>query len=176
MSILLVGATLALVVRRNTVEVARPDLLAAAQRFVSPATGRNPPVVPQRIEQNSASPPRRLAEPTATSPAPSPVQPTETSRQPARVAQPSPPVVPPAVVRPSACPTDVATSAHRVTGRSIRHRVADGDTLARLAHRYLGSADRQEEIFAANRDVLTEPDLLPIGVVLKIPVPDEIGP
>ena len=49
------------------------------------------------------------------------------------------------------------------------HKVADGDTLARLAARYLGSSDRYGEIFAANRGVLSTPDLLPIGVELVIP-------
>jgi phage tail protein X len=49
------------------------------------------------------------------------------------------------------------------------HTVIDGDTLARLAARYLGSSDRYGEIFAANRGVLSTPDLLPIGVELVIP-------
>ncbi|HTU26289.1 MAG TPA: tail protein X [Pirellulales bacterium] len=49
------------------------------------------------------------------------------------------------------------------------HVVADGDTLAKLAARYLGSADRYGEIFAANRPLLSSPDLLPIGVQLVIP-------
>ena len=50
-----------------------------------------------------------------------------------------------------------------------RHLVVDGDTLARLAARYLGSSDRYGEIFAANRGVLSTPHLLPIGVELVIP-------
>ncbi len=49
------------------------------------------------------------------------------------------------------------------------HKIVDGDSLASLAERYLGEADRGGEIFAANRDVLTNPELLPIGVELKIP-------
>ncbi len=49
------------------------------------------------------------------------------------------------------------------------HRIADGDTLSRLAHRYLGSSSRFREIFEANRDRLPSPDLLPIGVVIRIP-------
>lgn len=49
------------------------------------------------------------------------------------------------------------------------HKVAEGDTLGLLAERYLGSADRAVEIFAANREVLPVPDALPIGVELKIP-------
>ncbi len=49
------------------------------------------------------------------------------------------------------------------------HVVADGDSLPRLAQRYLGSSDRAEEIYAANRGVLNSPRLLPIGVELTIP-------
>ncbi len=49
------------------------------------------------------------------------------------------------------------------------HKVADGDTLALLAERYLGSADRAMEIFELNREVLRRPDALPIGVELRIP-------
>jgi nucleoid-associated protein YgaU len=49
------------------------------------------------------------------------------------------------------------------------HRIVDGDTLTALAKRYLGSADLAMEIFKANREVLSDPDLLPIGAELKIP-------
>jgi LysM repeat protein len=49
------------------------------------------------------------------------------------------------------------------------HRIVDGDTLSKLASRYLGRADRFLEIFEFNRDVLASPDLLPIGSTLKIP-------
>lgn len=49
------------------------------------------------------------------------------------------------------------------------HRIADGDTLSKLAQRYLGSSQRFLEIFTANRDRLTSPDVLPIGVELRIP-------
>jgi len=53
--------------------------------------------------------------------------------------------------------------------KPLRHKIRDGDTLAALAQRYLGSSDRAAEIYEANRDVLRNPDLLPIGVQLKIP-------
>jgi len=49
------------------------------------------------------------------------------------------------------------------------HEIVDGDTLGDLAERYLGSADRYVEIFEANRDVLSDPQVLPIGAKLKIP-------
>ena len=52
------------------------------------------------------------------------------------------------------------------------HRVIDGDTLPSLAQRYLGSPTRAREIFDANRDVLSDPELLPIGAELKIPLTD----
>jgi nucleoid-associated protein YgaU len=50
-----------------------------------------------------------------------------------------------------------------------RHRLTDGDSLQRLAERYLGNAARADEIFAINRDVLSEPDLLPLGKIIRIP-------
>ena len=61
---------------------------------------------------------------------------------------------------PIAAPTDQTASTHTVV---------DGDTLAALAERYLGSATRAAEIYEANRDVLHDPNLLPIGAELKIP-------
>jgi len=49
------------------------------------------------------------------------------------------------------------------------HIVVDGDTLARLAGRYLDDPRRSNEIYEANRGALTDPELLPIGVELVIP-------
>ena len=51
----------------------------------------------------------------------------------------------------------------------VLHRVVDGDTLRRLAYEYLGYEARYLEIFAANRDLLVRPDLLPLGEKLRIP-------
>jgi hypothetical protein len=49
------------------------------------------------------------------------------------------------------------------------HKIVDGDSLAALAYLYLGSADRADEIYEANRDVLRDPNLLPIDVEIKLP-------
>ena len=49
------------------------------------------------------------------------------------------------------------------------HVIVDGDTLARLAGRYLDDPRRSGEIFEANRAVLADPELLPIGAELVIP-------
>lgn len=51
------------------------------------------------------------------------------------------------------------------------HRIVDGDTLRDLAARYLGDANRYLEIYEANRDLLRQPDLLPLGSKLRIPRP-----
>jgi len=52
---------------------------------------------------------------------------------------------------------------------TITHRIVDGDTLSKLAAECLGRQDRYLEIYELNRDVLTSPDLLPIGTPLKMP-------
>ncbi len=58
------------------------------------------------------------------------------------------------------------------TYTSRTHKVVDGDSLSKIAAKYLGRADRYQEIFQANRNVLAKPDLLPIGVELRIPPRD----
>jgi nucleoid-associated protein YgaU len=55
------------------------------------------------------------------------------------------------------------------------HIVIDGDTLTRLADRYLDDAGRASEIYRLNREVLADPELLPIGVELRIPSRDRPG-
>jgi len=65
---------------------------------------------------------------------------------------------------------DSAAAGREPGDRSPRtHKIQDGDTLSKLAARYLGSSDRCLEIYELNRGVLSNPDLLPIGVELKIP-------
>ncbi len=59
--------------------------------------------------------------------------------------------------------------AHREEGVAQTHKITDGDTLPALAQAYLGDAGRAREIFEANRDVLANPEILPIGRELKIP-------
>jgi nucleoid-associated protein YgaU len=52
------------------------------------------------------------------------------------------------------------------------HTIEDGDTLTLLAERYLGNPDRFREIYDLNRNVLDNPDVLPIGQSLKLPAAD----
>jgi nucleoid-associated protein YgaU len=66
-------------------------------------------------------------------------------------------------------PREMMPVVARQASGPLMHKIVDGDTLRDLAERYLGSPDRAEEIFQTNRDVLADPKLLPIGVILKIP-------
>jgi nucleoid-associated protein YgaU len=49
------------------------------------------------------------------------------------------------------------------------HTIEIGDTLPKLAERYLGSREQYEVIYRANADILGDPRLLPIGLRIKIP-------
>jgi nucleoid-associated protein YgaU len=65
--------------------------------------------------------------------------------------------------------TDATTNEAPASPYEI-HVVHEGDSLERLAERYLADGGRSLELFDLNRDVLDNPHLLPIGAELKIPV------
>jgi nucleoid-associated protein YgaU len=50
-----------------------------------------------------------------------------------------------------------------------RYTVQKGDTLSKIAQRFLGKANRYTEIFESNKDILKNPDLIQPGQNLKIP-------
>jgi hypothetical protein len=74
--------------------------------------------------------------------------------------------------RPAEAPAPEASPSSYQSTHELRHRVEDGDTLRKLALRYLGRADAYHRIYDLNQDVLSTPDLLPIGAVLRIPARD----
>lgn len=74
---------------------------------------------------------------------------------------------PPEIQVPTIPHSDAATNDVTIQGRT--HVVVDGDSLAKLADRYLDDPTLENEIFRLNRDVLTDPAVLPIGVELRIP-------
>lgn len=51
----------------------------------------------------------------------------------------------------------------------IRYVIHEGDSLAKLAQRYLGDESRALELFDHNRATLENPYLLPIGAEIEIP-------
>ena len=50
-----------------------------------------------------------------------------------------------------------------------RYTVQPGDTLSKVAQRYLEKANRYPEIFELNKDILKSADLIKPGQVLKMP-------
>ena len=67
--------------------------------------------------------------------------------------------------------SQVALADEAAWPEEIVHIVHNGDTLEKLAERYLGDAGRALELFDLNRDQLANPHLLPIGAELRIPIP-----
>lgn len=53
--------------------------------------------------------------------------------------------------------------------KTTSYTVKDGDTLASIARKRLGSAVKVQEILSLNKGVLSDPDDLKIGMVLKLP-------
>jgi nucleoid-associated protein YgaU len=49
------------------------------------------------------------------------------------------------------------------------HVVKKGDTLSKIAQAYYGDAQLYPQIFAANRDVLEDPNKIQVGQKLRIP-------
>jgi nucleoid-associated protein YgaU len=49
------------------------------------------------------------------------------------------------------------------------HVVRQGDTLSKIAAHYYGDSTLYPKIFEANRDVLTDPNLIRVGQKLRIP-------
>lgn len=53
--------------------------------------------------------------------------------------------------------------------KQIIHTVKPGDMLSTISRKYLGSSARYNEIYEANRDILSSPHNLQVGMKLKIP-------
>ncbi len=49
------------------------------------------------------------------------------------------------------------------------HVVVKGDTLSKIAEKYYGDPSLFTQIFEANKDTLTDPNLIRIGQKLRIP-------
>lgn len=76
----------------------------------------------------------------------------------------------PAMKPASAPPRDnSAAAASNAAGAPRVHVVKLGDSLSKIAMQYYGQSNRWEEIAAANRDVLPNPNQLVVGTPLRIP-------
>ncbi|MBB1499088.1 peptidoglycan-binding protein LysM [Paracoccus sp. MC1862] len=63
-------------------------------------------------------------------------------------------------------PEDAAASR---TMEPVFHEVETGDNLSKIARKYLGDANRYQEIFEANKPMLSDPDKIYPGQKLRIP-------
>ena len=69
-----------------------------------------------------------------------------------------------------AAPKDAAAKAAPALPAEFEwYEVQKGDTLSALAKRFYGKASQYMKIFEANKDVLTNPDLIKVGQKLRIP-------
>ena len=79
----------------------------------------------------------------------------------------------PKVAAPKAAPAPAAAPvapAAPVAKNGADYTVVAGDSLSKIAKEHLGNGNLYMEIFNANKDVLTDPDKLKPGMVLKLPV------
>ena len=150
----------------NAAPADRPFRLTAANEedawgrpaFETPAWGAQPPAASEPSPGFATSDPAPLAAPPLAAAAPS--GPTFGSWEARRPLSATPDT--PAPVRPVEIPSGPS--------QVIEHVVTDGDTLPLLAKRYLYDERRGQELFELNRDRLESPDLLPIGVMLRVPI------
>ena len=63
----------------------------------------------------------------------------------------------------------MAAEAKTVSEEAVFYEVKSGDTLSKIAKSHYGDAMRYPEIFEANKPMLTDPDLIYPGQVLRIP-------
>ncbi len=55
------------------------------------------------------------------------------------------------------------------------HVIQSGESLSTIAEHYLGSQGRFQELYDANRDVLTDPNRLPLGTTIVIPPKNKVA-
>jgi LysM repeat protein len=77
-----------------------------------------------------------------------------------------------APIRPGTAAAEAAATpapAKPVPAGPRTHVVSAGDTLAKISRTYYGTPSRWDEILRANRDVIKNENVLPLGATLKIP-------
>jgi LysM repeat protein len=66
-------------------------------------------------------------------------------------------------------PQRAPTTASGGATPTVTYTVQPGDTLSAIAKKFMGNASEYMEIYNANRDQLSNPDMIKPGQVLKIP-------
>lgn len=65
--------------------------------------------------------------------------------------------------------SDVQSLATSTVDEATIYAVAAGDNLSKIAKHFYGNANAWKQLFDANRDQLTDPDVIKVGQMLKIP-------
>jgi nucleoid-associated protein YgaU len=158
--ILLGGMTVASFFRRTSpVDEARAALPAGRSEYALADSGPSSVNEIPAVRADALLAPSRVATPSDAASAPKATQ-----------AKPTPDAAKPAAASPARPGPLRMDEAVRI------HKVVDGDSLGSLAERYLGGRDRWREIFEANdrtripEAALTDPEALPIGAELRIPL------
>jgi len=170
--------------------VAEPAFEAQAAHSLPPAAAPQWPAAAWHAEPDGApAPPLRADYQLPIPPAPLPPRPPEFAQpQPAMQGMyrstldaPPPPLLdaqrpPPLAAGWSGHATPRPPAAPASTGSALpaTYRVRDGDDLAGIAARMYGHPAAAAAIWAANRDLISDPGLLPIGAELRLPPPWEI--
>ena len=63
----------------------------------------------------------------------------------------------------------VSSTAPAAAPAATTYTVVGGDSLSKIAKKFFGNANRWHEIFDANKDQISNPDMIRVGQVLKIP-------
>jgi nucleoid-associated protein YgaU len=77
----------------------------------------------------------------------------------------------PVVQAVASVPSEDPTQATPASSEPELYVVKPGDTLGALAQRFYGKAGLYMRIFEANRDILSDPNLIKVGQKLRIPRP-----
>lgn len=59
--------------------------------------------------------------------------------------------------------------------KTVYHTVAKGDSLFKISELYYGQGRHWKVIYNANKAIIKNPDVLPLGLKLRIPSPDEVA-
>ena len=73
----------------------------------------------------------------------------------------------PALATPSLIPSPIPSPSPPPPSQT--YTVSTGDNLTSIAERFLGDANEWRQIFEANRDQLSSPDALQVGMTIRIP-------
>jgi len=170
-AIILCGLAIAMLFRRS----GEPGEVAKRGDEIAPAeTSSSYPIEQQPVDESARSAHVVLGqvEPLGSDVEPRPATQSRTFGRNQNSASPAPAPADPA---PSPTATQPQNASYRRKPTRV-HVVRDGDTLSYIAERYLGRGDRYQDIFDYNRDLLSNPDILPIGARLKIPPDDYVSP